>query len=177
MIPFSPPRIDDKICNAVVDALKSGWITTGPRTKEFEKKLTEYCGNKATVCGHTSTIVGEIGNRQWQFATRADQQTSVAECVDHFCDGALRRARCVGRRDHGNFIARRRARRCFPRERRNQQRVLCAPMVPWRHALESPPRTTCEPPVARRGRTPRALIASPRRGAHATCLQRQHALQ
>jgi len=55
MIPFSPPRIDDKICDAVVAALKSGWITTGPRTKEFEKKITEYCGNKATVCVNSAT--------------------------------------------------------------------------------------------------------------------------
>ena len=36
MIPFSPPRIDDKIINEVVADLKSGWITTGPRTKEFQ---------------------------------------------------------------------------------------------------------------------------------------------
>ena len=49
MLPFSPPRIDDKICNAVVEALKSGWITTGPRTKEFERRITDYCGNKATL--------------------------------------------------------------------------------------------------------------------------------
>ena len=41
MIPFSPPRIDDKICEEVVAALKSGWITTGPRTKNFEKKLSK----------------------------------------------------------------------------------------------------------------------------------------
>jgi len=44
MIPFSPPRIDDRTVKAVEDALRSGWITTGPRTKEFEKKLAEYCG-------------------------------------------------------------------------------------------------------------------------------------
>lgn len=37
MIPFSPPRIDDKIIAEVTAALKSGWITTGPRTKDFEK--------------------------------------------------------------------------------------------------------------------------------------------
>jgi dTDP-4-amino-4,6-dideoxygalactose transaminase len=49
MIPFSPPRIDDKIIAEVVDTLKSGWITTGPKTKLFEKKLTGYCGCKATV--------------------------------------------------------------------------------------------------------------------------------
>ena len=37
MIPFSPPRIDQKIIDEVTDALKSGWITTGPKTKRFEK--------------------------------------------------------------------------------------------------------------------------------------------
>lgn len=60
MIPFSPPRIDDKICNEVVAALKSGWITTGPRTKSFEKKITEYCGNKATICLNSATAGLEI---------------------------------------------------------------------------------------------------------------------
>lgn len=48
MIPFSPPRIDQKVIDEVVDTLKSGWITTGPKTKEFERRLTAYCGNKAT---------------------------------------------------------------------------------------------------------------------------------
>ena len=43
MIPFSPPRIDDKIISEVTDALKSGWITTGPKTKLFEKKIANYC--------------------------------------------------------------------------------------------------------------------------------------
>ncbi len=60
MIPFSPPRIDDKICNEVVAALKSGWITTGPRTKLFEKKLTEYCGNKNTLCLSSATAGLEV---------------------------------------------------------------------------------------------------------------------
>jgi dTDP-4-amino-4,6-dideoxygalactose transaminase len=60
MIPFSPPRIDDKICNAVVDALKSGWITTGPRTKEFEKKLTAYTGSKSTLCLNSATAGLEL---------------------------------------------------------------------------------------------------------------------
>lgn len=60
MIPFSPPRIDDKICNEVVAALKSGWITTGPRTKEFEKQLTAYCGNKNTLCLNSATAGLEI---------------------------------------------------------------------------------------------------------------------
>lgn len=60
MIPFSPPRIDDKICNEVVAALKSGWITTGPRTKLFEKKITEYCGNKNTLCLNSATAGLEV---------------------------------------------------------------------------------------------------------------------
>lgn len=50
MIPFSPPRMDDKIIKEVIDTLKSGWITTGPKTKLFEKKLTQYAGHKSTLC-------------------------------------------------------------------------------------------------------------------------------
>lgn len=60
MIPFSPPRIDDKIINEVTAALKSGWITTGPRTKDFEKKLTAYCGNQSTLCLNSATAGLEI---------------------------------------------------------------------------------------------------------------------
>lgn len=55
MIPFSPPRIDDEICNAVVDTLKSGWITTGPKTKLFEKKISEYCDVEKTLCLNSAT--------------------------------------------------------------------------------------------------------------------------
>lgn len=50
MIPFSPPRMDQRISDAVVEALFSGWITTGPRTKKFEKMLTDFGGQKATLC-------------------------------------------------------------------------------------------------------------------------------
>ncbi|HCA82244.1 MAG TPA: capsular biosynthesis protein, partial [Flavobacteriales bacterium] len=42
LLPFSPPRMDEKITEAVKEVLLSGWITTGPKTKLFEKKLTEY---------------------------------------------------------------------------------------------------------------------------------------
>ena len=42
MIPFSPPRIDQRVLDEVNAALLSGWITTGTRTKLFEKKITEY---------------------------------------------------------------------------------------------------------------------------------------
>lgn len=60
MIPFSPPRIDPKIIDEVTAALKSGWITTGPRTKLFEKKITEYCGNKSTVALNSATAGLEL---------------------------------------------------------------------------------------------------------------------
>ena len=41
-IPFSPPDITDIEIEEVIEALKSGWITTGPKTKEFERQITEY---------------------------------------------------------------------------------------------------------------------------------------
>lgn len=59
-IPFSPPRIDQKICDEVVAALKSGWITTGPRTKQFERDITAYCGNRNTLCLNSATAGLEI---------------------------------------------------------------------------------------------------------------------
>lgn len=60
MIPFSPPHIDQKIIDEVTKVLQSGWITTGPRTKLFEKELTKYCGNKATLCLNSATAGLEI---------------------------------------------------------------------------------------------------------------------
>lgn len=60
MIPFSPPRIDQKIIDEVTNVLRSGWITTGPQTKLFEKELTKYCGNKATLCLNSATAGLEI---------------------------------------------------------------------------------------------------------------------
>lgn len=60
MIPFSPPRIDKKIIDEVSNVLQSGWITTGPRTKLFEKEITRYCGNKATLCLNSATAGLEI---------------------------------------------------------------------------------------------------------------------
>ena len=65
MIPFSPPRIDQKIVDAVVETLHSGWISTGPRTKLFEKKITEYCGCKTTVAVSAWTTGMEVFLRWW----------------------------------------------------------------------------------------------------------------
>lgn len=55
MIPFSPPRIDEKTIAAVTEVLKSGWITTGPKTKQFEKEVSAYCGVKTTVAVNSWT--------------------------------------------------------------------------------------------------------------------------
>lgn len=55
MIPFSPPRIDDKVIEEVTEALRSGWITTGPRVKLFEKEISAYCGCKTTVAVNSWT--------------------------------------------------------------------------------------------------------------------------
>ena len=55
MIPFSPPHINEKVIEEVTKVLRSGWITTGPRTKAFEKEITAYCGNKVTLCLNSAT--------------------------------------------------------------------------------------------------------------------------
>jgi len=60
MIQFSPPHIDKKIIDEVIDSLKSGWITTGPKTKLFEKRITEYCGNQNTLCVSSATAGLEL---------------------------------------------------------------------------------------------------------------------
>jgi dTDP-4-amino-4,6-dideoxygalactose transaminase len=60
MIPFSPPHIHQDIIDEVIATLKSGWITTGPRTKQFEKDLSKYCGNPATICLNSATAGLEI---------------------------------------------------------------------------------------------------------------------
>lgn len=60
MIPFAPPRVDQKIIDEVVAALKSGWITTGPRTKLLETRIAEYTGAPAALCLNSATAGLEI---------------------------------------------------------------------------------------------------------------------
>ena len=60
MIPFSPPRIDNKIINEVSRALTSGWITTGPRTKALEGKIANYCGVPKVLCVSSATAGMEL---------------------------------------------------------------------------------------------------------------------
>jgi len=63
VIPFSPPDISDAEINEVIDTLKSGWITTGPRTKELEKRLAEYCHTSKVVCLNSATAAEELNFR------------------------------------------------------------------------------------------------------------------
>jgi len=65
MIPFSPPRIDQAVIDEVTAALQSGWITTGPRTKQFEKEITAYCGAQTTIAVSAWTTGMEVLLRWW----------------------------------------------------------------------------------------------------------------
>lgn len=54
-IPFSPPDITEQEINAVAEALRSGWITTGPRTKSFEQNIATFCNTQKVVCLNSAT--------------------------------------------------------------------------------------------------------------------------
>ncbi len=60
MIPFSPPKIYQEIIDEVIDTLKSGWITTGPKTKQLEKDLAAYCQTDKAICLNSATIGMEL---------------------------------------------------------------------------------------------------------------------
>lgn len=62
-IPFSPPDITELEIEEVVDTLKSGWITTGPKTKKFEKQISEYCHTSKAVCLNSATACSEMALR------------------------------------------------------------------------------------------------------------------
>lgn len=62
-VPFSPPRIDEHSIEAVAEVLRSGWITTGPKTKLFEEKLTAYAGCRDTVCLNSGSAGLELALR------------------------------------------------------------------------------------------------------------------
>ena len=62
-IPFSPPDITGAEIEEVIKALKSGWITTGPRTKELEKRVAEYVGVNKAVCLNSCTAAMELALR------------------------------------------------------------------------------------------------------------------
>ena len=58
-IPFSPPDISEREVALVSEALRSGWITTGPKTKEFEKQIAAYCHTGKAVCLNSATACME----------------------------------------------------------------------------------------------------------------------
>lgn len=59
-ISFSPPDITEQEIQEVAEALRSGWITTGPRTKEFERLIAEYCHTDKAVCLNSATACMEL---------------------------------------------------------------------------------------------------------------------
>ena len=62
-VPFSPPDMTEAEANEVRDAILSGWITTGPRTKKLEKKVAEFVGVNKAVCLNSQTACGEMALR------------------------------------------------------------------------------------------------------------------
>lgn len=62
-IPFSPPDISEDEINEVVDTLRNGWITTGPKVKEFERQIAEFIGVNKAVCLNSQTACAEMALR------------------------------------------------------------------------------------------------------------------
>jgi dTDP-4-amino-4,6-dideoxygalactose transaminase len=88
-ISFSPPDITDAEIDEVIQALKSGWITTGPRTKLFEQKIAEYLGVNKAVCLNSATAAMELTLRILgigpgdEVITSAYTYTASASVIDH----------------------------------------------------------------------------------------------
>lgn len=59
-IPFSPPDMSEDEVQGVAEALRSGWITTGPKTKEFERQIAAYLGTSRVVCLNSATAAMEM---------------------------------------------------------------------------------------------------------------------
>lgn len=88
-IPFSPPDITEEEIEEVVDTLRSGWITTGPKTKEFEKQIAKYCRTKKAVCLNSATACMEMTLRLFgigpgdEVITTAYTYTATASSICH----------------------------------------------------------------------------------------------
>ena len=88
-IAFSPPDISEQEINEVCDALRSGWITTGPRTKELERQIADYVGVNKCVCLNSQTACAEMALRVMgvglgdEVITSAYTYTASASVVDH----------------------------------------------------------------------------------------------
>lgn len=89
MIPFSPPDISELEIAEVADALRSGWITTGPRTKQLEKNIAEWIGTEKCVCLNSQTACAEMALRVMgigsgdEVITSAYTYTASASVIDH----------------------------------------------------------------------------------------------
>ena len=59
-ISFSPPDITETEIEQVTEALRSGWITTGPKTKELEREVAQLCGTNRAVCLNSQTACAEM---------------------------------------------------------------------------------------------------------------------
>ena len=88
-IPFSPPDITQEEIDAVVDTLKSGWITTGPKTKLFENQIAEYCHTTRAVTLNSATACMEMALRLLgvgvgdEVITSAYTYSASASVIDH----------------------------------------------------------------------------------------------
>lgn len=88
-VPFSPPDISEEEIKGVVDTLQSGWITTGPKTKEFEKRIAAYCGTDGAVCLNSATACMEMTLRLFgigpgdEVITTAYTYTATASSICH----------------------------------------------------------------------------------------------
>ena len=88
-IPFSPPDITDDEIEEVIEAMKSGWITTGPRTKELERRIAEYIGVNRAVCLNSATAAMELTLRILgigpgdEVITSAYTYTASASVINH----------------------------------------------------------------------------------------------
>ena len=71
-IPFSPPYIDDSVIDEVIDSLKSGWITTGPKVKALEELICEFSGAKRVLCVNSWTS-GAIMMLRWLGIKEGDE--------------------------------------------------------------------------------------------------------
>lgn len=74
-IPFSPPYIDEDVVNEVVDSLRSGWITTGPKVKALEEEIKNFSGAQQVLCVNSWTS-GAIMMLRW-FGVKADDEVIV----------------------------------------------------------------------------------------------------
>lgn len=88
-IPFSPPDIGEEEIKEVIDALKSGWITTGPKTKQFEKEIAKMCNTEKAVCLNSATAALELTLRVLgigpgdEVITSAYTYTASASPIEH----------------------------------------------------------------------------------------------